>query len=80
MRLWILKPVDDSSAPWLPYFDRMFGFVIRARTEDAARGVAASNCGAEGPDAWLSSKLSTCVEVLAEGSEGVILDNYNREE
>jgi hypothetical protein len=77
MKLWILRPLKDDSAPWLPYFDRMFGFVIRAESEDKARSLAASNWGDEGPDAWLSSRLSTCVELRADGPAGVILESYN---
>jgi hypothetical protein len=58
-------------------FDRMFGFVIRAESEDKARSLAASNCGDEGPDAWLSEGNSTCVELRADGPAGVILESYN---
>jgi hypothetical protein len=77
MKLWLLKPVDDTAAPWLPWYDRMFGFVIRAISEDKARSLAASKCGDEGPDAWLSSRTSFCVELQADGAEGIILENYN---
>jgi hypothetical protein len=55
----------------------MFGFVVRARSEDAARNLSASKCGDEGPDAWLSSKSSTCVELQADGPEEVVMENYN---
>ena len=27
MKLWILRPVNEETAPWTPWFDRMFGFV-----------------------------------------------------
>jgi hypothetical protein len=57
----------------------MFGFVIRAANEDKARGLAASNCGDEGPDAWLSERSSTCVELKADGPAGVIMEEYNTE-
>jgi hypothetical protein len=79
MRLWMLRPLKDDSAPWLPYYDCMFGFVVRAATEEAARSLAASNCGDEGPDAWLSGRSSTCVELKADGPAGVIMEEYNTE-
>ena len=75
MKLWILRPVDEAAAPWRAYYHRMFGFVVRARTEDSARTVAAHHCGDEGPDAWLSSRSSTCVELQADGPEE--MENYN---
>ena len=34
-------------------------------------------CGDEGPDAWLSGRTSTCVELRADGPAGVILESYN---
>jgi hypothetical protein len=77
MNLWILRPVDESRAPWRRWYDRMFGFVIRARSEDAARNLAASSCGHEGPEAWLSSRSSTCLELKEDGPEEVVMENYN---
>src|SRR5262245_9478100 len=75
MRLWMLRPLN--SAPWLAYCDCMFGFVVRAGTEEAARSLAASSCGDEGPDAWLSGRTSTCVELKADGPAAVIMEEYN---
>ena len=77
MRIWILRPLKDDLAPWAPYYDRMFGFVIRAATVEAARSLAASSCGDEGPDAWLSGRNSTCAELRADGPAGVIMEDYN---
>ena len=78
MRLWILRPGDDSLPPWIPYYNRVYGFVVRARSEDTARSLAASKCGDEGPDAWLSSRSSTCVELRADGQEEVSMEDSNR--
>jgi hypothetical protein len=39
--------------------------------------LAASNCGDEGPDAWLSGRSSTCVELRADGPAGVIMEEYS---
>jgi hypothetical protein len=78
MKIWLLRPIDGSSAPWLQYFDCMFGFVVRAESEDKARSLAASKCGDEGPDAWLSGRNSTCVELLADGPAEVIMEDCLR--
>jgi hypothetical protein len=78
MKLWILRPGDDSLPPWIPYYDRIFGFVIRAQSEDAARSLAASTCREEGPDAWLSSRSSSCIELPVDGPAGVIMEDFSR--
>jgi hypothetical protein len=77
-KLWILQPVDDSAAPWLSFHNCMFGFVVRALHEDEARTLSAKQAGDEGPDAWLSSRLSSCVELNGDGRSGVVLGSYNR--
>ena len=77
MKLWILRPVNEEAAPWMPWFDRMFGFVIRANSESAARALAAEQAGDEGPEAWLSADSAVCAELRAEGHEGVIMEDYN---
>jgi hypothetical protein len=77
-KLWLLQPVDDNSAPWLSFHNCMFGFVVRALHEDEARTLSAKQAGDEGPDAWLSSRLSTCVELKDDGHSKVILEAYNR--
>jgi hypothetical protein len=57
MKLWLLQ-MNDAQEPW---FDRMFGFVVRAKDEAGARRLASSRAGDEGPEAWLSPAHSTCV-------------------
>ena len=78
-KLWILRPVTEDAAPWMPWFDRMFGFVIRAKSEAAARTLAAEQAGDEGPQAWLSPNIATCIELQADGDEEVIMRDYNAE-
>jgi hypothetical protein len=73
MQLWILKPINDNAGPWKPWFDRVFGFVIRAKNEADARGFAAEACGPEGEQAWLDETLSTCESLVNRGEPGVIL-------
>ena len=72
MPLWLLRPIhyksqeddlwdepqeDDICNPW---YDKAFGFVVRAETAEGARRIAAEKCGDEGEDAWLNAKYSTC--------------------
>lgn len=36
MKLWLLRPVvglDENDNPWWPWYDKAFGFVVRAETE-----------------------------------------------
>jgi hypothetical protein len=86
MKLWLLRPIknlDDN--PWYPWYDKAFGFVVRAETEESARNIANKNGGVEtgpidltvyrvGGDPWLDPAFSSCVELLAdEGDEGVVI-------
>jgi hypothetical protein len=77
MKLWLLRPVNEASEPWAPWFDCTFGFVVRGETETAARTIAAEQAGDEGPAAWLSPDTATCTELRADGSPGVIMMDYN---
>ena len=76
MKLWVLRPKDENVA--MPHFHNcMFGFVVRAETEAAARKEAAKQAGDEGPGTWAESNLTTCEELTTGGPAGVILSDYN---
>ncbi len=75
MKLWLLRPVDDQTAPWNTWENIIHGFVVRAEDEAAARHLAAGECCDEGPDAWLEGEHSVCVELNPEGSPCVILED-----
>lgn len=81
MKLWILRPIDGDKL-WEPWYDKAFGFVVRAKTEEEARKLAQS-CGGDeigwNDDfpAWTSSKHSTCEELNASGDAGVIIRDYS---
>ena len=50
MKLWILRPVaglPEDDNPWEPWYEKAFGFVIRAETEEDARKIAHENAGHE---------------------------------
>ena len=89
VKLWLLRPIENlpaASSPWEPWYDKAFGFVVRAETEKEARELANKEGGAEtgpitvqvyrtGGDPWLDPKLSTCVRLTAKGSAGVIISD-----
>ena len=82
MKLWLLRPVEsvlkidrERLNPWHPWYDKSFGFVVRAPTEDMARFIASEKCGAEGREPWLNAEYSTCVELLPEGAEGMVMED-----
>lgn len=89
MKLWLLEPIGDGDedykdTPWEIWYDSVFGFVIRAETEQEARQIADSQAGDENKrwlpggaqttiHPWLDPEQSTCVELLPDGEPGVIL-------
>jgi hypothetical protein len=77
MKLWILRPVNEDAAPWQAWFDCMFGFVVRAESESAARKLAAEHAADEGLEAWISPETALCAELGADGIPGVIMLDGN---
>jgi hypothetical protein len=86
-KLWILRPIPVSEttpgaplvpSPWVPWYDKTFGMVIRAVSERSARSIAAEHCADEGEEVWLNSEYSSCVELLSEGNAGVIMVDHAR--
>ena len=91
MTIWLLRPVDGlvvGDYPWSPWYDKAFGFVVRAETEVEARQFAHDNAGDENSgmflgkqtaatrQPWLDPKYSTCVKLTADGEPGVILRDF----
>lgn len=80
MKLWILKPITD----WDPWYDKAFGFIIRAETEMRARVIAGENAGAEFRDypiheeinPWLVSTITSCIELTVDGKEEMIIRDF----
>jgi predicted 3-demethylubiquinone-9 3-methyltransferase (glyoxalase superfamily) len=92
MKLWLLYPRDDlpthtaskQENPWSPWFDKAFGFVVRAETEAEARHIANEHGGCENPrlsyethePPWLTDRYSICEELTAEGDAEMILRDF----
>lgn len=93
MKLWLLKNKDKLSKgddPWEPWYDKCFGFVVRAETEEQARAHAHENAGEENRgrflnkitantnEPWINPKYSTCVELLNDGDAGIVIFDMHR--
>lgn len=92
MKLWLLEPIKPDEGFWSPWFDKAFGFVVRATTENDARAFAEEEHGDEGEgqyygpveklqktkrvQVWLDPSWTSCVELTAEGEEGVVLKDF----
>lgn len=88
MKLWLLRPVEDlpdDNNPWEPWYEKTFGFLVRAESEQEARRLAHDNADGENhcrtantTQPWLEQQYSTCIELLAEGERGIIISDFAR--
>lgn len=83
MKLYKLTPKDNLPSavnPWEPWYDKVFGFVVRAENGEQARHIADANSGDENRFAlhpWLDPAFSDCIELLADGPAEMILQDYH---
>jgi hypothetical protein len=86
MKVFHLFPKEsiEGENPWEPWYDKAFGFVIRAENEQEARKIANENGGDEvgevsnnvyrtGGDPWLNPNFSECITLSCDGKKGVII-------
>lgn len=86
MKIFHLYPKEniEGENPWSPWYDKVFGFVVRAENEEEARKLANEegrneNCDIRhtvnrtGGKPWLDSNFSECVELTEKGDKGVII-------
>ena len=82
MKIFELRPVfifKENDNPWKPWYDKSFGFIVRAETEAEARKYADENAGNENSGTktpWLDEKYSTCVELNSNGEAGMIMKDF----
>lgn len=74
--------------PWEPWYDKAFGYVIRAETEDEAREIAHNNAGDENRMEllvvkisktnypWKDKRYSTCIELSVNGESELIMTDF----
>ena len=77
MKIWILRPQAERIAkpdPWVPWYDKSFGFIIQAPDEAAARAIAEDRSGDEsreiGVKVWLDEQFTSCVELQVDEAAG----------
>ena len=84
MRLWLLKPHKDYELgaynttdsryprpnPFAPWYDKVFGYVIRAEDGNEARQIAATRSG---DNVWLQPEYTFCIELTSDGEKGMVL-------
>jgi len=81
MKTFILRPrrdLDENNNPWEPWYNKSFGFIIRAENEKEAREIAQESGGDETNKkrkAW-GERYSTCVELEAITDKGVIMQDF----
>ena len=71
MELYLLTNTEETG------WDENAGFVIREESAVAARKIAAQKAGDEGAELWLDVKKSSCKTLKQEGTEGMILQDFN---
>ena len=81
MKLWLLRPIENTLLdPWEPWYDKAFGFVVRAETEADARRLAGEQAGDEKSknlNPWTDDDYSTCEELTAEGEAEVMIQDFH---
>ena len=86
MKLWILEPHKEDGegkvGPWECWYDKAFGFVVRAESEKRARELAEAKAGDESSEwegagaVWQNSKYTSCVKLTDSGEEGIVIHHY----
>lgn len=83
MKLWLLRPEhwgdgggNEERGLWNPWYDKCFGVVVRAGSEETARLLASAESGDEGDEAWLSPARTTCEELTADGPAEVVISDF----
>lgn len=85
-KIWLLTPNNKPFKldPWWRVWDRAFGFVVSAESEEKARLIADSGAGfenttLEGNDIkpWLNAHYTSCVELLPGHREGMVIRDFN---
>lgn len=79
-KLWILRPIPNlqkGDNPWDPWYDKSFGFVVRADSETQAREMASGGDENRGSSPWMDEKYSTCEELLPDGDRGVVMQDFH---
>lgn len=58
-------------------YDEAHGMVVRASSIPHARLIASRSAGDEGATTWLDKERSSCLRLIPEGKEGLVLLDFN---
>jgi len=75
MKIFHLTP-KENTGHWEEWYDKAFGFVVRAENEDEARILASKEAGDEGGSVWINNNFTYCIELKGEGEKGVIIRDF----
>jgi hypothetical protein len=84
-KLWIIGPREDLPAgdnPWEPWFDKCFGMIVEASTEQAARRIAHDNCVCKDETelhdrgVYMDPKYTDCRELCPVGTERLVMAEF----
>jgi len=81
MKIYILRPICIENNNPFEGYDKVFGFVIRAKNESEARKIANQNAGNENgslgvKNPWLDINYSTCEVLSKTGESEVIMSDF----
>jgi hypothetical protein len=78
--IFLIRPVTgkEERGPWSPWYDKQFGIVCRADSQEQARAMAAKDAGDEGKAVWLDPAFTECINIdnLQEGGPAVLLRDF----
>jgi len=73
MKLYLIIPIIRNAGPWKCWYDKVFGFVVRAKSAKEARSLCAQQAADEGAEVWLDKKLTSCKVLYSNGPSLIIL-------
>ena len=80
LRIFVLKAREDlpnTDNPFRPWYDKTFGVVVRAGSEDSARCLVSEELGpTEGRDVWMLPHYTECLELTGCGESEIILTDF----
>ena len=91
MKIYKLEPKEGlrkSDNPWEPWYDKAFGFIVTAKSEQEARELAHEEAGDENRgkfldketsktrSPWLDDKYSTCEELIPSDKSEVVMRDF----
>ena len=83
--IWILRSIKGlEDSPWNPWYDKAFGFIVAANSEQESRKIAELHAGDESSEwtskgeVWMNPAYSTCEPLQRKHADdkGLILRDF----